>query len=244
MLYIYKWERGRSIRRRYDEIDYIRDSDHSPVYGAVTLRIGPNSNKGSTFKKVETWNHADRQIIPTIPREEMFRVACQNTLLRLLVNNRGLIEPMRAQVLNEASEYFSPAYIHRDTLIIKSGDSASASLLFIVKGQVKLVTPKYALATLGPGDWFGGEALIDDVSGYTAIAEDDTVCLSLSVSGRRGAGLRRSDRADDEEGASRAGAVGEAAADGAERAGPRGDAGRADRRLRRGGGGDCGADRW
>ena len=31
----------------------------------------------------------------------------------------------------------------------------------------------------------GGEALIDDVSGYTAIAEDDTVCLSLSVSGRR-----------------------------------------------------------
>ena len=127
------------------------------MYGAVTLRIGPNSNKGNTFRKVEPWNRADAQIIPTIPREEMFKVACQNTLLRLLVNNRGLIEPMRAQILSEASEYFSPAYIHRDTLIIKSGDSASSSLLFIVKG----------------------------VSGYTAIAEDDTVCLSLSVSGRR-----------------------------------------------------------
>lgn len=42
MLYIYK----------YHEIDYIRDSDHSPVYGATTLRIGPNSNKGHIFKKV------------------------------------------------------------------------------------------------------------------------------------------------------------------------------------------------
>ena len=42
MLYIHK----------YNEIDYIRDSDHSPVYGAVTLRIGPNSNKGHIFKKV------------------------------------------------------------------------------------------------------------------------------------------------------------------------------------------------
>lgn len=155
------------------------------MYGAVTLRIGPNSNKGNTFRKVEPWNRADVQIIPTIPREEMFKVACQNTLLRLLVNNRGLIEPMRAQILAEASEYFSPAYIHRDTLIIKSGDSASSSLLFIVKGQVKLVTNTYQLVTLGPGEWFGGEALIDDVSGYTAIAEDDTVCLSLSVSGRR-----------------------------------------------------------
>ena len=70
-------------------------------------------------------------------------------------------------------------------VIIKSGDSASSSLLFIVKGQVKLVTNTYQLVTLGPGEWFGGEALIDDVSGYTAIAEDDTVCLSLSVSGRR-----------------------------------------------------------
>ena len=37
MLYIHK----------YNEIDYIRDSDHSPVYGAVTLR-----NKGHIFKKV------------------------------------------------------------------------------------------------------------------------------------------------------------------------------------------------
>ena len=42
MLYIFK----------YNEIDYIRDSDHSPVYGATSLRIGPNANKGHIFKKV------------------------------------------------------------------------------------------------------------------------------------------------------------------------------------------------
>lgn len=111
-------------------------------------------------------------------------MSCQNYLLRLLVNARGLIEPMRPRILNEAGEYFSPAYIHRDTVIIKSGDTTSSSLLFIVKGQVNLLTNKYSLASLGPGQSFGGEALIEDVSGYTAIAEDDTVCLSLSVSGK------------------------------------------------------------
>ena len=112
----------------------------------------------------------------------MMKVACQNNLLRMLINNRGFVEPMKKQVLTDASEMFSPAYIHRDTLIIKSGDSSSSSLLFIIRGQVKLVTPKFELITLKPGDWLGGEALIDDVSGYTAIAEDDTVCLSVSTS--------------------------------------------------------------
>ena len=37
---------------KYSSIDKIRDSDHSPVYGAVSLRIGPNSAKGHIFKKV------------------------------------------------------------------------------------------------------------------------------------------------------------------------------------------------
>ena len=55
MLYIYK----------YHEIDYIRDSDHSPVYGATSLRIGPNSNKGHIFKKVnKNYNyHSNRSFL-------------------------------------------------------------------------------------------------------------------------------------------------------------------------------------
>ena len=110
----------------------------------------------------------------------MFKVSCQNYLLRLLVNARGLIEPMRPRILNEAGEYFSPAYIHRDTVIIKSGDTTSSSLLFIVKGQVKLVTNTYQLVTLGPGEWFGGEALLQEPCYYSAIALSDCVALSLS----------------------------------------------------------------
>ena len=52
MLFIYKYLWNTRIIHRYSEIERIRDSDHSPVYGAVSLRIGPNSNKGHTFKKV------------------------------------------------------------------------------------------------------------------------------------------------------------------------------------------------
>ena len=114
----------------------------------------------------------------------MVESVVQDTMFRILVNNRGLVEPMRKQILMDVFDYFSPSYIHRDTLIIKAGDSSSCSLLFIVKGCVKLMTEKFELATLGPGQWFGGQALIEDHCGYTAIAQEDTVCLSLNVSGR------------------------------------------------------------
>ena len=113
----------------------------------------------------------------------MVESVVQDTMFRILVNNRGLVEPMRKQILMDVFDYFSPSYIHRDTLIIKAGDSSSCSLLFIVKGSVKLMTEKFELATLGPGQWFGGQALIEDHCGYTAIAQEDTVCLSLNVSG-------------------------------------------------------------
>ena len=114
----------------------------------------------------------------------MMEVASQDNIFRVLINSQGILEPMSKQLLREVSQFFSPAYIHRDTLIIKAGDSASSSLLFVVRGSVKLITEKYELITVGPGQWFGGEALIEDVSGYTAIAEEDTVCLSLNVNGR------------------------------------------------------------
>jgi cyclic nucleotide-binding domain len=113
----------------------------------------------------------------------MINTASQDMLFRILINNRGYIEPMSKQLLQDVAQFFSPAYIHRDTLIIKAGDTSSSSLLFVIRGSVKLITEKYELITVGPGQWFGGEALIEDMSGYTAIAEEDTVCLSLSVSG-------------------------------------------------------------
>ena len=113
----------------------------------------------------------------------MLESVVEDTMFRVLINNRGLVEPMRKQLLSEVFQFFSPSYIHRDTLIIKAGDSTSCSLLFIVKGSVKLVTEKYELTTLWPGQWVGGQALIEDHCGYTAIAEEDTVCLSLNESG-------------------------------------------------------------
>lgn len=116
-------------------------------------------------------------------REEMLEAVRGNVFFRMFISNRGNLQPMTEEFLQEVLEFFSPAYIHRDTLIIKAGDSSSSSLLFVVRGSVKLVTESYELTTVRPGQWFGGEALIDDVSGYTAIAEEDTVCLSLSVSG-------------------------------------------------------------
>ena len=118
-----------------------------------------------------------------MPRHELLEAVSPNNAFRILINNRGSVEPLPKQLLQDVIEFFSPAYIHRDTIIIKAGDSVSSSLLFVAKGSVKLVTGKYELATVGAGEWFGGEALIEDVSGYTAIAEEDTVCLSLNVSG-------------------------------------------------------------
>ena len=120
-----------------------------------------------------------------MPRHELLEAVSPNNAFRILINNRGSVEPLPKQLLQDVIEFFSPAYIHRDTIIIKAGDSVSSSLLFVAKGSVKLVTGKYELATVGVGEWFGGEALIEDVSGYTAIAEEDTVCLSLNVSGGR-----------------------------------------------------------
>ena len=90
------------------------------------------------------------------------------------------------ELLDAVLPFFGCSFARRDTIVIKPGDSASASLLLVAKGSVKLVTEKFELATVGPGEWFGGEALIEETAGYTAIAEEDTVCLSLNVSCGRG----------------------------------------------------------
>ena len=103
----------------------------------------------------------------------------------MMVNNRGILQPLSSELLSQVLPFFGFSYVRRNTIMIKPGDSASSSLLFVVKGGVKLVTNKYELVTVGAGEWFGGEALIEDVSGYTAIAEEDTVCLSLNASGGR-----------------------------------------------------------
>ena len=101
----------------------------------------------------------------------------------MMVNNRGILQPLASELLSQVMPFFGFSDVRRNTIMIKPGDSASCSLLFVVKGSVKLVTGKYELVTVGAGEWFGGEALIEDVSGYTAIAEEDTVCLSLNASG-------------------------------------------------------------
>ena len=103
----------------------------------------------------------------------------------MMINNHGNLQQLTPEFLNEILPFFSPAYIHENTVIMKPGDSAICSLLFILKGRVRLITNKYELREMGPGDWFGGEALIEDECGYTAIAEEDTVCLSMNMSGRR-----------------------------------------------------------
>lgn len=123
-----------------------------------------------------------------MPRHDLLEAVSQNNAFRILINSRGAVEPLGKQLLQDVMGFFSPAYIHRDTIIIKAGDTVSASLLIVAKGSVKLVTQKFELTTVGPGEWFGGEALIEETAGYTAIAEEDTVCLSLNVSGGGGSG--------------------------------------------------------
>ena len=107
---------------------------------------------------------------------------------RMMVNNRGNLQQLSPELLDAVLPFFGCSFARRDTIVIKPGDSASASLLLVAKGSVKLVTEKFELATVGPGEWFGGEALIEETAGYTAIAEEDTVCLSLNVSCGRGGG--------------------------------------------------------
>ena len=104
---------------------------------------------------------------------------------RMMVNNRGNLQQLSPELLDAVLPFFGCSFARRDTIVIKPGDSASASLLLVAKGSVKLVTDKFELATVGPGGWFGGEALIEETAGYTAIAEEDTVCLSLNASGGR-----------------------------------------------------------
>ena len=106
----------------------------------------------------------------------------------MMVNNRGNLQQLSPEQLEAVLPFFGCAFSRRDTIIIKPGDCSSVSLLLLVKGRVKLVTQKFELATVGPGEWFGGEALIEETAGYTAIAEEDTVCLSLNVSGGGGSG--------------------------------------------------------
>lgn len=101
-----------------------------------------------------------------------------------MINNRGNLQQMTPELINEVLPFFNPSYIHENTVILKPGDKAICSLLFIIKGSVKLITNSYELKELHPGDWFGGEGLIDETCGYTAIAQEDTICLSLNINSK------------------------------------------------------------
>lgn len=103
---------------------------------------------------------------------------------RMMVNTRGNLQQMTPEFINSILPFFAPAYIHANTVIMKPGDTSICSLLIVLEGRVRLVTDKYELIQCGPGDWFGGEALIEGECGYTAIAEEDTVCLSLNASSK------------------------------------------------------------
>lgn len=98
----------------------------------------------------------------------------------MMIDRRGNLQPITSEFLNEILPFFSPAYIHANMVMMKPGDCSNCSLLFILKGHVRLMTENYELKELEPGDWFGGESLIEGRCGYTAITDKETVCLSLN----------------------------------------------------------------
>ena len=124
-------------------------------------------------------------MIPPVSRVETLEAISSSLFFRMMINNRGNLQQMTPEFINDILPFFSPAYIHSNTVLMKPGDSSVCSLLFVIQGSIRLLTDKYELKVIGPGEWCGGEALIEDSCGYTAIAEEDTVCLSLNVQSKK-----------------------------------------------------------
>lgn len=157
---------------RYSTIESISDSDHTPVYGAVSLRIGPNAEQGPTNTK----------LIPLPSQSRIKSILTSSIFFRFFVPSSGSLEPMDETTLISLLPYLSFSFIHPNTVITRPTNSHEVSLLILIRGEVKLLTEKYELKTIHEGEWFGGEGLLDSECGYSSVSTKECVCVSVSES--------------------------------------------------------------
>ncbi|KNB43711.1 endonuclease exonuclease phosphatase [Blastocystis sp. subtype 4] len=154
----------------YDTIESIRDSDHTPVYGAVSLRIGPNAEHGPT----------KTQLIPSPSQGRIQSILSSSIFFRYFIPSSGTLEPMDETTLASLLPYLSFSFIHPNTVITQPTNSHEVSLLILIRGEVQLLTEKYELKTVHEGEWFGGEGLLDCECGYTSVSTKECVCACVS----------------------------------------------------------------
>lgn len=99
---------------------------------------------------------------------------------RFQVNSHGKLRPISESSVSTLLSFFSYSLIRSNTVLLRQGDASNASLMVLVRGSVQCVNEAYEVAQKGKGDWFGGEALLQEPCYYSAIALSDCVALSLS----------------------------------------------------------------
>lgn len=153
-------------------METLLDSDHVPVSGAVALRVGQNAPRGSMGGATMTM----------VSEAEILTTLSQTPLMRFLVT-QGVLRAFPKEKLPQLLRLLDVTYIRGNSVILRPRDSRSASLLVVVRGEVALLTSRFPLRHVSEGEWFGGEALLGEKSGVTAVSEGECVCVCVSETG-------------------------------------------------------------
>lgn len=154
---------------RYDSVETLLDSDHVPVSGAVALRVGQNAPRGSMGGAT----------MPFLPQAEILAPFSQSPLMRFLVT-QGVLRAFPKEKLAPILELLDVTYIRGNSVILRPSEGRDASLLVVIRGEVSLLAGRFPLRQVAAGEWFGGEALLGEKSGVTAVSCGDTVCVSVN----------------------------------------------------------------
>jgi len=107
-----------------------------------------------------------------------------------LLRQFSLLAPLDETSLSALCAHFQSMRVTRHSEIIRSGET-STSLYFVVDGRLKVVAHsangrEIGLAWLGPGDWFGEMALLDEEPrSASVISVTETVLLALPADAAR-----------------------------------------------------------
>lgn len=116
--------------------------------------------------------------MPILPRAEIFAPFSQSPLMRFLVT-QGVLRAFPKEKLAPILELLEVTYIRGNSVILRPS-AGSASLLVVIRGEVSLLAGRFPLRQVSAGEWFGGEALLGEKSGVTAVSCGDTVCVSVT----------------------------------------------------------------
>ena len=117
--------------------------------------------------------------MPILPQAEILAPFSQSPLMRFLVT-QGVLRAFPKEKLAPILELLDVTYIRGNSVILRPSEGSGASLLVVIRGEVSLLAGRFPLRQVSAGEWFGGEALLGEKSGVTAMSCGDTVCVSVS----------------------------------------------------------------